>query len=335
MADNEDREYEKYVRMIKEIYPNWDDETIKKKICEVIDENTQTTQDGRRLTWLTRSGAAKLLFVSVGGIEKKEGPVKIEKIVEGLSGIVIARILRIAEPRDVTFQDGTVHKVCDVIVGDDTGSLTMSLWDERIESISGFNRDDALKLSGCIYQRNKIVCRSFEEADEEESKDLPFADEVPLCPRRFLATLARQFGQVCECRCQTVGVFRSSYIFNACPNCGSSLKGAFCYKCKEEVSEPNKKARAPVMLDDGTMRIRGVLWDQTLKKLAGKGIKLVEICTVDFNRAYEMLKELLLGKELLIRGYIVKSDFGLELRISDADFVAKLEPELKFIFVTK
>ena len=106
-------------------------------------------------------------------------------------------------------------------------------------------------------------------------------------------------------------------------------------KCKEEVLEPEKKVKVPIVVDDGTLRIRGVLWDQTLKKLAGKGVKLAEIFMADFQRAYEMIKELLLGREILVRGYVVQGDFGLELRISDADFVTKLEPELKFIKVTK
>lgn len=323
MTEAENEEYEKYVRLIKEIYPNWDDATIRKKIDEIQKE-----------TATPPSEAAKLYFVKVGGIYKQEESVTIEELIEGLSGIVYARILKISEPRDKIFSDGTIHKVCDVIVGDRTGSLRMSLWDERIDNISGMNRGDVLRLSGCIYSKNRLMCKSFERV-EEGVKDIPPVDEIPLYPRRFLVSLARSFGQIGECRCQITGVYKTNYMFSACPSCGYSLSGTFCYKCREEVPEPSRKVKVPIVVDDGTLRLRGILWDQMLRKLVGKDVKLVDVCTADLSRAYRMLKELLLGKEILVRGYIIKSDFGFELRIIDADPITRFESELKFIQVTK
>ncbi|MBI4210969.1 MAG: single-stranded DNA-binding protein [Candidatus Diapherotrites archaeon] len=41
-----------------------------------------------------------------------------------------------SEPREVVLHgDGRAHKVCDVLVGDETGCVYLSLWDESIEAV--------------------------------------------------------------------------------------------------------------------------------------------------------------------------------------------------------
>ena len=47
------------------------------------------------------------------------------------------KVVEIATPRAVVSRrDGSTHRIADVIVGDETGIIKMTLWDEKIDMIS-------------------------------------------------------------------------------------------------------------------------------------------------------------------------------------------------------
>ena len=47
-----------------------------------------------------------------------------------------AKVLELGEIRDITKRDtGEEHKVCDVLIGDDTGVVLFSAWNEHIDEI--------------------------------------------------------------------------------------------------------------------------------------------------------------------------------------------------------
>ena len=48
----------------------------------------------------------------------------------------IVKIISKTEPREVTSRaDRSIHRVCEALVADDTGSIYMTLWDEKIEEL--------------------------------------------------------------------------------------------------------------------------------------------------------------------------------------------------------
>lgn len=48
----------------------------------------------------------------------------------------IVKVISKTEPRDVTSRsDGSAHRVCEALVGDETASLYLTLWDEAIDEI--------------------------------------------------------------------------------------------------------------------------------------------------------------------------------------------------------
>lgn len=49
---------------------------------------------------------------------------------------VTVKVVNVGEPRTVTGRDGSTHRVSDVLVGDETGSIIMSLWDDDIGKVS-------------------------------------------------------------------------------------------------------------------------------------------------------------------------------------------------------
>jgi replication factor A1 len=57
---------------------------------------------------------------------------------------VTAKVVSKSEVRDIPMgRDGSPHKVCDALVGDETGSIYLTLWDDNIEKV---NEDDTLRI---------------------------------------------------------------------------------------------------------------------------------------------------------------------------------------------
>jgi len=49
---------------------------------------------------------------------------------------VLAKVLTVGEPKEVMGKFGDPRKVCEAVVGDDTATITLSLWNEQIGTIA-------------------------------------------------------------------------------------------------------------------------------------------------------------------------------------------------------
>jgi replication factor A1 len=57
---------------------------------------------------------------------------------------VTAKVVSKSEVRDIPMgRDGNPHKVCDALVGDETGSIYLTLWDDNIEKV---NEEDTIRI---------------------------------------------------------------------------------------------------------------------------------------------------------------------------------------------
>ncbi|MEM3377936.1 MAG: OB-fold nucleic acid binding domain-containing protein [Candidatus Bathyarchaeia archaeon] len=57
---------------------------------------------------------------------------------------VTAKVVSKSEIREIPMgKDGSPHKVCDALVGDETGSIYLTLWDDNIEKV---NENDTVRL---------------------------------------------------------------------------------------------------------------------------------------------------------------------------------------------
>ncbi len=57
---------------------------------------------------------------------------------------VTAKVVSKSEIREIPMgRDGSAHKVCDALVGDETGSIYLTLWDDNIEKV---NPDDTVRV---------------------------------------------------------------------------------------------------------------------------------------------------------------------------------------------
>jgi len=57
---------------------------------------------------------------------------------------VTAKVVSKSEVRDIPMgRDGSAHRVCDALVGDETGAIYLTLWDDNIEKV---NENDTLRV---------------------------------------------------------------------------------------------------------------------------------------------------------------------------------------------
>ncbi|MEM2341773.1 MAG: OB-fold nucleic acid binding domain-containing protein [Candidatus Bathyarchaeia archaeon] len=70
---------------------------------------------------------------------------KIRELRDGMRKVsLVAKVLEISEPREVTSRfSGETFRVADAIIGDETGTIKLSLWNEQIERV---NVNDTIKI---------------------------------------------------------------------------------------------------------------------------------------------------------------------------------------------
>jgi replication factor A1 len=82
-----------------------------------------------------------------GFFENKRQPVeaKVGELTPASKAVnVTAKVVSKSETRDIPVgRDGSPHRVCDALVGDETGSIYLTLWDDNIEKV---NENDTIRV---------------------------------------------------------------------------------------------------------------------------------------------------------------------------------------------
>jgi replication factor A1 len=82
-----------------------------------------------------------------GFFENKRQPVeaKVGELTPASRAVnVTAKVVSKSEIRDIPMgRDGSAHRVCDALVGDETGSIYLTLWDDNIENL---NENDTIRI---------------------------------------------------------------------------------------------------------------------------------------------------------------------------------------------
>ena len=111
---------------------------------------------------------------------------------------VIAKVVSKSEIREISGgRDGADHRVCDALVGDETGCVYLTLWDDNIEKV---NENDTVKVGNGYINLFKGNMRlnvgkygTLEVAEEEFTGDVNtennLSDKVYEQQRRFFSRL--------------------------------------------------------------------------------------------------------------------------------------------------
>ncbi|NVM55243.1 MAG: DUF2240 family protein [Candidatus Helarchaeota archaeon] len=240
---------------------------------------------------------------------------------------VIGKIIEKGEPRDVKFKDGSDHRVCDVTIADETGSVSLSIWDEDIEKVkldkaycveNGYVSvfRGSLKLNagkfGTITPSNKVFKR-INKKNNLSNQELEVS-------RKYISNLREN--EVVEILGTIVSIPEKNPIYKSCPKC--SKKVTFtdetwnCERCGK-IPNPVSRMLWSFSFDDGTENMRvtvgGKIAEELLGMTTAEAEKMIEKELIEQYPLLVKTKELL-GKNIILKGNIRYSSFSnsLELR---------------------
>lgn len=325
---------ERYLKMIEEL-TKWPREEALRRVDELREKHS-VAMAGKKKYWVTRGGSAKMLFEDLGGVEPAEAAAKVLGLLDiasGYTGIAYARVLAVGERREVTFpSDQSAHAVVDVTVGDAGASMPIGMFDDEVDVAAGLNVGDVVRLSAARVSKGRLHASSVTKVDEGEAQGLPPAGDLPMLTRRFLVDLLVREGESGEARATVVEV-RGAYSYAGCPACRAKIPGpGVCERCGTPVEEPELRVRVPVTLDDGSLRVRSVLWQDDIARCAGVEVaSMLAGAREDARALGDELRGRLVGREVVVRGRITRRNDEFELGVRYAEPAADPARELKLL----
>ena len=255
---------------------------------------------------ISDEGAAYIIARELGITIRKIQRLNIGNIISGMQNVdVIGKIVRIYPMKEFD-KDGKKGKVLAVTLGDETGTIRMSLWNEETEKISGFGEGEVIQARGFVKDgmfgpelrigKYGSITRSDESISEVARKEISY--------ERCQITDLNE-GQHRQIRSPIVQVFDGNIFYEICPVCKSRAKE---WKCPEHGDiQPEYGLIISGIADDGTGNIRIVAFNDAAEKVIG-------MSKFEAKRLFDMKKKtsaviekVPLGKELLIDGRVSKN----------------------------
>lgn len=122
-------------------------------------------------------------------VEVSASPQQIKDIKDGMGDLnLIGKVLEISDVRTFQRKDGAAGKVGNLMLGDGTGSIRVTLWDEKtdflneveygdtVEVINGYARENAFSQKVELQVGNQGVIRKSEKELEYEEEFVPIGD---------------------------------------------------------------------------------------------------------------------------------------------------------------
>lgn len=315
-------------------------ESLEKLIEEISKESGKPVREVREMVEEKKSelsglvsdeGAAYIVGRELGVSLLKEGRrlFKIRDLAEGLKNVDLAgRIMRISDIREFS-RDGKKGRVQSIVLGDETGTIRLPLWNEEIDSFSNLeiSEDDVLLISnGWVKLDNKGQSelrigrgnvRKGQPEDAPPKSEIKFSSGVN---RKEISSLVE--GETAEIRASIVQIFRKNPFFEVCPECGSKVfveDGK--ERCKEHgIVKPQPQLILSAVLDDGSGNIRAVFFRDLAERLFGEkalGLKQLAQKKGDLLSIFDDFPSM--GKDFVVRGRARKNDFtgNLEFVVND------------------
>jgi len=288
------------------------------KLTNANREDLKTKIDNKRKEMkglLSFEGAAHLIAKEYGVnlFNKTESKLQIKDLVTGMKNCTfIGRVFKISNINEFKRKDGSLGRVVNLFIGDNSGFSKLALWDKQVTLVE----DGTIKVGSPLEIVNAIVKEnSFGDLEVSvgkygaiksvENVSLPPAEEMN---ERFLSgkisrvQLKNIFPGMIEVAGTVVDVFKGNFIFNTCSICGTKMtehEGKLICPSHGAV-EHNPSLVISFMLDDGTGSVRAVSFRESAEKLLG--ITAGELKDMEIEDRNKFIGESLIGKQLLLKG---------------------------------
>jgi replication factor A1 len=287
---------------------------IKKKTEMTDDEiNRKIIEKQQELSNLvSKEGAAYIIAKELGLdiFTKTTRRLEIKNILPKLRNTnLTARIVRVFPAKEFKKKDKT-GKVATVILGDATGTIRLSLWDQQTDIVNELKPDMAVEvfgaytkengLSGNVEMRlgNKGGVKILQDSDIPSIKDMEKSDDI----HRNISDLTE--GSSGELRAAVVQLFDTSVFYEVCPTCGKrAVREGAKFKCAEHgFVEPSFTVVLSGIIDDGTGNIRSVFFREAALKMIGLDMQEALKIKDSFFEHIDIL-----GKEFVFFGRVRKN----------------------------
>jgi ssDNA-binding replication factor A large subunit len=275
-------------------------EDVQKKILEKQQELSNL---------VSKEGAAYIIAKELGLDVFPKQPkrrLEIKNIVPKIRDLkVTGRVVRIFESKEFKGKDGKKGKVASLILGDETGSIRLSLWDDQTDILDRVKPGMAIEAFGAYTKENSVGGMELRLGnrggvkllDNSEIPEFQKAQSPSDNGRTIIADLKE--GENAELRASIVQLFETSVFYEICPQCGSRVtKEGLEFKCAEHGKvAPVKTIVLSGIIDDGTGNIRIVFFREVALELVGMDIKKALENEASFFESINIL-----GKEFIISG---------------------------------
>ena len=262
---------------------------------------------------VSRMGAAYIVGKELGVSLSKpvNRDLKINSIVPNMQKVnFLGKIVNISPVKEFETNDGK-GKVLNIILGDETGTIRISLWNEKTEASERLNSGDILEVIGGYTRRDyrgstevrlsnygnlrivKDIEINVKESSIEDNKNGGYKD--------MLLDAVAEDEFVCL-KAYLVRIFERKIVRNICPVCKSSLTNTTCEK--HGTVNPEKLLVLSGIIDDGYGNINAVFFRDHAEYVLNKSAEDVEkeMETKGEKHFFDSLD--ILGNYLRIKGVV-------------------------------
>ncbi|MDB4303385.1 OB-fold nucleic acid binding domain-containing protein [Desulfosarcina sp.] len=261
---------------------------------------------------ISKEGAAQIIANELGvKLFQLEGPVKIDRVVGGMKSVeTVGKITRKFDVSNFTTKDGREGKVGSITIGDDTGRIRVTFWNDMADKLANFNEGDILKVSDAYARvnNNKVELHMSDRSKFTLNPEGVVMDEVKefISNRKKIEQLTENEENV-ELLGTIVQVFEPRF-FEICPECNRRARQRDDkFECTEHgFVIPKFSFVMNAHIDDGTGNMRAVFFKNQAKVLLG----MEEADILKFKEdpaAFENMKQDMLGNFVKMVGRVTKN----------------------------
>ena len=278
---------------------------------------------------VSKEGAA-LILANELGIKIIENPsepskLKINQLLSGMQSIdILGKVLRVYPVRSFN-KNGREGKVGSVILGDETGDVRVTFWNNQTSHLNDLKRGSVLKIVNAYSRENLNKGVELNVSDKSEVTIDPEGESVDSAGTgenvKKIADVNESDGEVVVFG--TVSDVSDLRFFEICDSCGKRAKpdeATGIYECSDKHASAKHKYSylSNINLDDGSS-IRVVLFRNTLSEFLEKPDEEI----LSYRGMPEMFDELktdFIGKVVKVFARPKTSSFSGELELI-ADFI--------------
>jgi replication factor A1 len=254
-------------------------------------------------------------------LEKKSaGKIRVSEVTTELRNFTLdARVLRVYEPR--AYSKG---QLASLIVGDDSGTIRVVLWDEKAEIAGELKEGDAVQLRNAYARPNlneepEVHVGKYGEVVVDSSLSVPTVGQISsaMTQEKNIIDLENN-DRFVKIKGTIVDVEERPLIYMTCGECGKRVQNLggewLCDSCGMIDANPNMLAS--IIVEDSSANIRAVAFREKAEGILG--LDLEEAMNLigesqDELAPIKVAREKIVGKEVSLIGRVNYNDFSDQL----------------------